>query len=109
MCTASRNTSTVSASLDVRVGGPLQEAVEPRLSVDGEPERQEVQRQEAGQRQPGDAVHHRRDPQRVAAVAARAEVGVLAHRSTTATTALRPQPGQRRAQRPTSECRAGAP
>ncbi len=49
-----------------------------------------MQRQEAGERQPGYAMHHRRDPQRVAAMAARMLVRGTRHGSTTAATALRP-------------------
>ncbi len=39
--------------LDQRLIGPAQEAVEPRLAVDGEAERQKMKRQENRQRQPG--------------------------------------------------------
>ena len=75
--------------LHERACGPLQEAVEARLAVDGEPKGQKVQRQKAGERQPREPMHHGRDPQRIAAMAADVLSRAWAH-STTAETARRP-------------------
>src|SRR5262245_28817443 len=72
--------------LDQRLIAPAQEAFEPCLAADGETEREEMQRQENRQRQTGQAMHQRRDPQQVAAV-----VHVpRGHHSTTAATARSP-------------------
>ena len=91
MCTASRNTSTVSASLTTGLAVHFRKPSSRASPSMARPERQEVQRQEAGERQPRDAVHHGRDPQRVAAMAARVlSRRARRHDSTTAATALRP-------------------
>src|SRR5262249_51719921 len=72
---------------DQRLIAPAQEAFKRRLAVNGETERQEMQRQEDGERQAGKPVHQRRDPEHALAVAQ------VAHRhgSTTATTARTPR------------------
>src|SRR5215813_14646437 len=49
--------------LHQRLIAPAQEAVELRLAVDGEAEREEMQRQEDGERQAGEAVYQRREPE----------------------------------------------
>jgi hypothetical protein len=43
-----------------RICRPLEEAVKPRFPVDGKPQRQEMQGQEAGESQAGQAVDHER-------------------------------------------------
>src|SRR5262249_45034226 len=72
---------------DQRLIAPAQEAFKRRLAVNGETERQEMQRQEDGERQAGKPVHQRRDPEHALAGAQ------VAHRhgSTTATTARTPR------------------
>src|SRR6266568_3750800 len=66
--------------------GPAQEAVESRCALQGEPERQEMQRQENREREPGQPVHQRRVPQQMPAMS---EPGAH-HGSTTAATAKSP-------------------
>src|SRR5215831_1569346 len=53
---------TTLGKLHQRLIAPAQEAFERRLAVNGETERQEMQRQENGERQAGKPVHQRRDP-----------------------------------------------
>src|SRR5580700_1978619 len=53
---------------DQRLIAPAHEAVEPRFTIDGEAERQKMQRQEDGERQPGQPMHQGCDPQRAAAM-----------------------------------------
>ena len=89
MCTASRNTRTVSASLTSGLAVQRRKPSSRASPCDGEPQRQEMQRQEARQRQAGEPVHHGCDPQRVAAVAGGVELP-RAHDSTTAATARSP-------------------
>ena len=55
-----------SASLTSGLIAPAQEAFEPRLAVDRQPEREEMERQEDRQRQARKPVHERRQPEHVA-------------------------------------------
>src|SRR5262249_13923369 len=72
--------------LHQRLIAPAQEAVELRLAVDGEAEREEMQRQEHREGQAGAAVYQRREPERAAAMRETAR----RHGSTTAATARSP-------------------
>ena len=61
--------------LHQRLIGPAQEALQPRLARDREPEREEMKRQEDREREPGEAMDQRRDPERTCAMRQR---GVMA-------------------------------
>src|SRR5215467_6454598 len=77
---------TAFGKLDQRLIAPAQEAFQRRLAVNGKTERQEMQRQENGERQAGKPVHQRRDPEHaLAMMQARRR-----HGSTTAATARAP-------------------
>src|SRR5262245_44547715 len=77
---------TAFGELDQRLIAPAQEAFQWHLAVNGETERQEMQRQENGERQAGKPVHQRRDPKHALAVT---QVPYR-HGSTTAATARAP-------------------
>src|SRR5499426_1484704 len=77
---------TALGNLHQRLIAPAQEAFERRFAVNGETERQEMQRQENGERQAGKPVHQRRDPKHALAVT---QVPYR-HGSTTAATARAP-------------------
>src|SRR5215471_9861120 len=77
---------TAFGKLDQRLIAPAQETFQRRLAANGETERQEMQRQENGERQAGKPVHQRRDPKHaLAMMQARRR-----HGSTTAATARAP-------------------
>src|SRR5215813_4696421 len=78
---------TAFGKLDQRLIAPAQEAFQRRLAVNGETERQEVQRQENGERQAGKPVHQRRDPKHALAMGQ----SPRRHGSTTAATARTPR------------------
>src|SRR5262249_60540697 len=71
---------------DQRLIAPAQEAFKRRLAVNGETERQEMQRQEDGERQAGKPVHQRRDPEHALAAAQ------VAHRHGSTPTPTAPTP-----------------
>ena len=54
--------------LHQRLIGPAQEALQPRFARDRKPEREEMKRQEDRQREPGQPVDQRRDPERAGAM-----------------------------------------
>src|SRR5712671_2494583 len=78
---------TALGDLDERLIAPTQERFERRFTANGEAERQEMQRQEDGQRQTGQPVHQRRDPEHAPAMVQPAR----RHHSVTAATARRPR------------------
>src|ERR1700730_1733460 len=78
---------TALGELDQRLIAPAQEAFERGFAVNGETERQEMHRQEDGERQAGKPVHQRRDPKHALAVTQVA----YRHGSTTAATARAPR------------------
>src|SRR5262249_7753549 len=59
---------TAFGELDQRLIAPAQEAFQRRFALNGEAERQEMQRQENSERQAGKPVHHRRDPKHALAM-----------------------------------------
>src|ERR1700722_569347 len=76
---------------DERLLAPVQEAVEPRLAVDGEAEREEMQRQEDRERDAREAGGQGRDPQGVLGVGEPpGDAGDRRAHSATAMTARRP-------------------
>src|ERR1700681_3422064 len=77
---------TAFGELHQRLIAPTQKALEARFAVDGEAERQEMQRQENGQRQAGEPVHQRSDPEHAIAMVQSS----YRHDSTTAATARNP-------------------
>src|SRR5581483_10042298 len=77
--------------LHERIGDPPEEPVEPCLAVDGEPERQEMQRQEDRQGDAREAMNEKGDPKDAAAMRCAGLSRRVAHYSVTATTALRPR------------------
>src|SRR5215469_9362757 len=78
---------TAFGELDQRLIAPAQEAFQRRFAVNGEPERQEMHRQEDGERQAGKPVHQRRDPKHAPALTQVA----YRHGSTTAAIARAPR------------------
>src|SRR5262245_55472138 len=70
-----------------RLVAPAQEAFELRLAADGKPQREEMQREEDRERQPGQPVHKRRQPQQAHAM----RQTPRGHHNTTAATARRPR------------------
>src|SRR5256712_1059718 len=78
---------TAFGKLHQRLIAPAQEAFERRLAVNGETERQEMQRQENSERQAGKPVQQRRDPKHAQAMGQ----SPRRHGSTTAATARAPR------------------
>src|SRR5215831_9096559 len=78
---------TAFGELDQRLIAPAQEAFQRRFALNGEAERQEMQRQENSERQAGKPVHQRRDPKHALAMGQ----SPRPHGSTTAATARTPR------------------